>query len=454
MKEKILFYTIGIAIYPLLTYVIIPCIIGLQDFHGNAADAAGTGLERAYAYLLECAIAFVIALTVSFIVSHKWLHCAWHAVPIFTLGVFLVWFLPEAKSYIERNRISKYKDYYESGQLMEEGTKIGKYDYSKNGIITYYTEDGHLDRTETWKRGQMNGEYCGYYSNGKLAEKGLKVYCSLHGEYNSYRLGRWLFYREDGTLDDERTYDEGVVTGSKNYKFCWLKAKNGKHIVCGIENHQPFTGDLDKEAIVDNDVIPFYYTGKIINGKFDGPWKGYFNASGMQMSAEGRAVMSKREGEYTAYYPNGQIHIIASYKEDKLEGDYCSYNKDAVVTRPHGTCKYSCHYVDGKRHGLARWWYNDGTLQEESEYDMGTIEGSSREYYEGGGLKAEYTYSYSQKEGPYKCYYKSGALQEEGFYKQQTKASYKSYYEGGKLKELLQEDSEPVHYNQTDNVQE
>lgn len=68
---------------------------------------------------------------------------------------------------------------------MEEGTKIGKYDYSKNGIITYYTEDGHLDRTETWKRGQMNGEYCDYYSNGKLAEKGLKVYCSLHSEYNS-----------------------------------------------------------------------------------------------------------------------------------------------------------------------------------------------------------------------------------------------------------------------------
>lgn len=97
-------------------------------------------------------------------------------------------------------------------------------------------------------------------------------------------------------------------------------------------------------------------------------------------------------------------YIIACYKEDKLEGDYCSYNKDAVVTRPHVTCKYRCHYVDGKRHGLARWWYKDGTLQEE------------------------------------------------GFYKQQTKASYKSYYEGGKLNELLQEDSEPVHYNQIDNV--
>ena len=52
MKEKNIFYAIGIAIYPLLTYVIIPCIIGLQDFHGNAADAAGTGLERAYVYLL------------------------------------------------------------------------------------------------------------------------------------------------------------------------------------------------------------------------------------------------------------------------------------------------------------------------------------------------------------------------------------------------------------------
>lgn len=139
---------------------------------------------------------------------------------------------------------------------------------------------------------------------------------------------------------------------------------------------------------MDNDVIPFYYTGKIINGKFDGPWKGYFDASGIQTSAEGRTVMGKREGEYTAIIRTVR-YIIACYKEDKLEGDYCSYNKDAVVTRPHGTCKYRCHYVDGKRHGLARWWYKDVTLQEE------------------------------------------------GFYKQQTKASYKSYYEGGKLNGLL-----------------
>ena len=451
MKDKLIFYIINIAIYPLITFVIMPCLVRLQTFDGG--DAAGNAMGRAFTYLFGCVVAFVIVLIVSSIISYKWLHCVWHAVPALALGAFLIWFLPEAESYIESNRTCHYKEYYASGQLREEGVKIGKHAYSKHGIITYYTEDGRIDRTETWKKGEMNGEYCEYYDNGKLAAKGIKIYCFLHGEYDSYRFGKWLFYRENGTLDDERTYDEGIISGSKNYKLCWLKSQNGKYIVCDIRSHQPITGELDKTAIVDNDVIPFYYTGKIIDGKFDGAWSGYYDSSGLQMSAEGTAVMGKNEGRYTAYYPNGQVYVTACYQDDKLEGEYYSYNKESVVTATHGTCKYSCHYVDGKRHGIARWWNEDGVLVRESEYDTGESDGASREYYDNGELKSEYIYRNSQKEGPYERYYESGALQEEGCYKNNKKVYYKSYYENGMLEELLLEGNDPVHYDRDTYVQ-
>ena len=219
MKDKLIFYIINIAIYPLITFVIMPCLVRLQNFDGG--DAAGNAMERAFTYLFGCVVACVIVLIFSFIISYKWLHCVWHAVPALVLGVFLIWFLPEAESYIESNRTRHYKEYYASGQLREEGVKIGNRAHSKHGIITYYTEDGHIDRTETWKKGEKNGEYCEYYDNGKLAAKGIQIYCFLRGEYDSYRFGKWLFYREDGTLDDERTYDEGILSGSKKYKLCW-----------------------------------------------------------------------------------------------------------------------------------------------------------------------------------------------------------------------------------------
>ena len=51
MKDKLIFYIINIAIYPLITFVIMPCLVRLQTFDGG--DAAGNAMGRAFTYLLD-----------------------------------------------------------------------------------------------------------------------------------------------------------------------------------------------------------------------------------------------------------------------------------------------------------------------------------------------------------------------------------------------------------------
>jgi len=81
------------------------------------------------------------------------------------------------------------------------------------------------------------------------------------------------------------------------------------------------------------------------------------------------------------------------------------------------------HYLDGKRDGSCRYWYDDGTLMTEGFYKNGKMTGFWMSYYDNGQLESHGTYKYiesgvySRKDGVWKYYYDNGQIQNESIIK-------------------------------------
>jgi antitoxin component YwqK of YwqJK toxin-antitoxin module len=67
-------------------------------------------------------------------------------------------------------------------------------------------------------------------------------------------------------------------------------------------------------------------------------------------------------------------------------------------------------YKDGKKEGISRIFYPDGTVAERSNWKNGTRSGLWEQYYTDGKLKLKCAYNNDLKDGPLKTYHMSGKI--------------------------------------------
>ena len=104
----------------------------------------------------------------------------------------------------------KEEDYFASGQLeyIEEYDKKCEYYlqrkfYSPNGKPTSL-----LEITDQKKKIYSSKEY---YDNGNLKEEGQTIFNEGLGDYQ--KNGKWKFYKEDGSVKEEKTFTKGEEGG-------------------------------------------------------------------------------------------------------------------------------------------------------------------------------------------------------------------------------------------------
>lgn len=68
------------------------------------------------------------------------------------------------------------------------------------------------------------------------------------------------------------------------------------------------------------------------------------------------------------------------------------------------------HYLHGRKQGLHRKWYPDGTLSFESHYQEGRLHGRVRSWWSEGHLRSESLYADGVSHGTQRQWYRSGAL--------------------------------------------
>jgi antitoxin component YwqK of YwqJK toxin-antitoxin module len=178
---------------------------------------------------------------------------------------------PTAAFYYElgNKRNGLYKEWYETGQLYEEYTRID---------------------------GKRNGLYKVWYENGQLKEE-----CSFK---NGLVDSLWKVWYENGQLEIERTCKDGKLNGQ--YRM-WYK------------NGQPKMECLGKDGIRNGSYKDWYENGQpdieytYKGGKMDGLYKKWYENG--QLKEECTYIDGKKNGLYKEWKKDGQLFKEYIYKD-------------------------------------------------------------------------------------------------------------------------------------------
>jgi antitoxin component YwqK of YwqJK toxin-antitoxin module len=379
-----------------------------------------------------------------------------------------------------------WKTYFESGIIKSEGNRKN---FELDSIWTFYNDTGKVVLQINYLLGKKNGLRITYHEDERVEEnfvddlkQGQTTYF-----YNNGKIRQVVFYvdgLEEGIAKEFSKADGRVI------KLIYYK----KGFISDIENINRMDGSGLKQGVWKY----FYENGKV---KLEGEYKngvehGYFK----EYTEDGNLVLTskyidgvlqedvselvkldiKRE-----YYSNGNVKIVASYKDDVPEGVRREYNEDGTIAEgfifskgivvgegiideegirdgdwkefyrsgqlksigkydkgkrigewkfyhPNGKIEQIGSYsADGKEEGTWSWYFATGELLREETYYMGMIDGYSIEYDEYGVVIAEGEYIEDYREGEWKFQY--GDHKEEGEYLNGFRnGKWISYYPDGK----------------------
>ena len=98
-----------------------------------------------------------------------------------------------------------------------------------------------------------------------------------------------------------------------------------------------------------------------------------------------------------------RLSYVTSYVNGKKHGIEKKYYES-------GQLLWEIPFVNGKRHGIWKGYYESGQLLWETPYINGEAHGIGKGYYESGQLRAEIPFVNGKRHGIEKGYYKSGQL--------------------------------------------
>lgn len=215
----------------------------------------------------------------------------------------------------------------------------GKYKFGeRDSVWNYYSENGELKRSITFKEDETNGSEIRYEENGKKSsERMLK-----DGDLNGYIY----YYGNDGSVG-ARIYCTDDIFISYSYL-----GKDGKYVP-------------EIELMDNGHVVCYYQNGKksleftLVNGKYDKEYRRY-DIDG-KILVQSDYVDGIEQGVSKDYYFNGKL----KWEEDHLNGKLNGVSK---VYYPNGKLCAEYVYKDGARNGAASFYDKNGKLILKGEY--------------------------------------------------------------------------------------
>ena len=135
-----------------------------------------------------------------------------------------------------------------------------------------------------------------------------------------------------------------------------------------------------------------HFDGQCLNGIKHGKCKEYNKYGGLEF--EGEYLNGKKNGKGIKYHKK-QIDFEGEYLNDKIwngKGKEFIVKKFKYYDDGYRTLIYEGGYLNGKRNGKGKEYYNSGILKYEGEYLNGKWNGKGKEYNKKGELKFEGEY--------------------------------------------------------------
>lgn len=161
------------------------------------------------------------------------------------------------------------------------------------------------------------------------------------------------------------------------------------------------------------------YTGSFINNKPVGQFKRYTKESVLKVIMTYRENSNKVYSKF--YYPNKTIHSEGIYKEKLKDSIWNYYSIDGFKIN-------EVAYLNDKKHGAERKFYESGNLSEVSEWTNGINNGLTIRYYESGNVMMRILYSNGVLNGEYNVFDSNEKIAIQGQYKNNKRNGKWIYY--------------------------
>lgn len=140
------------------------------------------------------------------------------------------------------------------------------------------------------------------------------------------------------------------------------------------------------------------------NGKKQGQWEKYDENN--TLVYKGQFKDDQPVGEFTYYYPNGNIKTTLLHKDNNIA--------EAKNYFDSGILMATGEYKDQKKHGKWEYYNKSGSLINVDIFDNGKRQGVCKQYYPTTGtILEECNYTNDQKDGLLKQYFTDGSIKTE-----------------------------------------
>ena len=342
--------------------------------------------------------------------------------------------LIEKISYKKGLKDGKFTGYYPSGKVeyvkrYEEDKPMGKWKFVR--------EDGTTKKIEVYETGKKNEEWITYEKNGDVyyqfwdMDSLVSEYADLH--YPNGQLIEKISYK-NGQKNGKFTgyYESGQKKHIRTYKDDKLEGKFADYTESGqILRKQNYANDL-----LDGSSKEWYLNGEVKvktsykAGKLDGGFMSY-DSLGRKVT-KGEYAMGLKEGDWLTWYPSGKKKERSSYFSGKANGPYTLWDEIGRIIK-------EGEYSDDLKHGVWITFDPDlGGRQESYEYyDMGIAKLKYfYKYYDNGNLMEEPAFTEYYRDGEWRQLFDNKRIQYLTTYSMGKK--YGLYEEWTIKKELVQ----------------
>ena len=291
--------------------------------------------------------------------------------------------LIEKISYKKGLKDGKFTGYYPSGKV----EYVKRYEEDKPmGVWKFVKEDGTTKKIERYEMGKKNEEWITYEENGDVyyqywdQDSLVSEYADLH--YPNGQLIEKISYKE-GQKNGKFTgyYESGQTNYIRTYKDDKLEGKYADYTESGqILLKQSYANDLldgaSKEWYLNGEVkVKTSYT----EGKLNGGFMSYDSLG--RKETKGEYDMGLKTGDWLTWYPSGKKKERLSYFSGKANGMYSLWDEEGRIIK-------EGEYSNDLKHGV--WITFDPDLKRQESY----------EYYDMGVAKLKYFFKYYDNGNP------------------------------------------------------
>lgn len=254
-----------------------------------------------------------------------------------------------------------FQQWHENGKLKIEGfiiegmgdlNEMAQQSWLFDGECLVWNEEGNLEASFIYEKGQLCSEAIYYFPSGKVA----KIIPYTKGLID----GAQISYDEEGNILEQAHYKEGKKEGSAVASW-----------VYGVSKYQEQ-----------------YREGQLLNGL-------YYDPQGALV-----AQIENGEGE-KAEFNEGQLFSITQYQNGVADGEVKLLSANGKVH-----CRYTVH--DGKKNG-EEWEYHPTEKPKLMlTWSDDQIQGMVKTWYKNGGLESQREMTGNKKHGICLAYYHSG----------------------------------------------